>query len=82
MVVLGLARNETTVNWLKNYVSSRRITFEILYRANEVFSLFGVFSEPTYVLIDKQGLIRFGDNNYYYNQINVLKEKIDKLILE
>ena len=42
LVVLGLVKNETTVQWLQDYIVQKNITFDMLHTADEVFDLYGV----------------------------------------
>lgn len=80
VVVLGLARNITTYQWLVNYVAQNRITFDMLYNADEVVEMYGAYSDPTYVLIDKDGQIRLRDSAYYSYRIMELIILIQQLI--
>jgi hypothetical protein len=80
VVVLGLARNVTTYQWLINYVAQNRITFDMLYNADEVVELYGAYSDPTYVLIDKDGQIRLRESSYYSHRIMELIILIQQLI--
>jgi len=80
VVVLGLARNITTYQWLVNYVAQNRITFDMLYNADEVVEMYGAYSDPTYVLIDKDGQIRLRESAYYSYRIMELIILIQQLI--
>jgi len=80
VVVLGLARNVTTYQWLINYVAQNRITFDMLYNADGVVELYGAYSDPTYVLIDKDGQIRHRESAYYSYRIIELIILIQQLI--
>jgi hypothetical protein len=80
VVVLGLARNITTYQWLINYVAQNRITFDMLYNADEVVEMYGAYSDPTYVLIDKDGQIRLRESAYYSYRIMELIILIQQLI--
>jgi hypothetical protein len=80
VVVLGLARNVTTYQWLINYLAQNRITFDMLYNADEVVEIYGAYSDPTYVLIDKEGQIRLRESAYYSFRIQELITLIQQLI--
>lgn len=80
VVVLGLARNITTHQWLSNYIAQNDISFDMLYNADEVIEMYGAYIDPTYVLIDKQGQIRLRDSNYYFFRIQELMTLIQQLI--
>ncbi len=80
VVVLGLTRNITTYQWLINYVAQNRITFDMLYNADEVVEMYGAYSDPTYVLIDKDGQIRLRESAYYSYRIMELIILIQQLI--
>lgn len=80
VVVLGFARNITTYQWLINYVAQNRITFDMLYNADEVVEMYGAYSDPTYVLIDKDGQIRLRESAYYSYRIMELIILIQQLI--
>jgi hypothetical protein len=72
VVVLGLTRNVTTFQWLADYVAQNSITFDMLYSADSVFETYGAYSDPTYVLIDKEGQIRLRESAYYSFRIQEL----------
>ncbi len=80
VVVLGLARDITPYQWLVNYVAQQGVTFDMLYNANEVVEMYGAYSDPTYVLIDKQGQIWLRDEAYYSYRIQDLVVLIEQLI--
>lgn len=79
VVVLGLARNITTYQWLVDYVAQQGITFDMLYSADSVFEMYGAYSDPTYVLIDKEGQIRLRESSYYSFRIHELILLIQQL---
>jgi len=80
VIVLGLARNITSYQWLVNYVAQKRITFDMLYYADEVVELYGAYIDPMYVLIDQQGQIRLREGAYYSHRIQELITLIQQLI--
>jgi peroxiredoxin len=80
VVVFGLTRDETTYQWLVDYVAQQGISFDMLYYADEVFEMYGAYSVPTYVLIDKQGQIRLRESAYYSYRMQDLIILIQKLI--
>lgn len=80
LTVFGLVRNETSYDWLVNYVNERNITFDMLYQADEVFAAYGVYQDPTYVLLDRDGQIRFREGDYYSYRISELINYIQLLI--
>jgi len=81
IVVFGLTPNEDPYHKLKEYVADKKITFDMLYNADEVFDAYGVNEEPTHVLIDKEGQIRFrADNTFYFFRISILIAEIQKII--
>ena len=80
VVVFGLTRDETTYQWLVDYVAQQGISFDMLYYADEVFEMYGAYSVPTYVLIDKQGQIRLRESAYYSYRIQELIILIQQLI--
>jgi len=80
IVIFGLTRNETSYQWLVEYVAQNGINFEMLYHADEVFDVYGAYSDPTYVLIDKQGQIRLRNSDYYFYRIHELINLIRELL--
>jgi len=80
VVVLGLARNITPYQWLVDYVAQQGITFDMLYFADDVVEMYGAYSDPTYVLIDKLGQIRLREEAYYFYRIHELVVLIRQLI--
>ena len=80
VAVLGLARNITPNQWLMDYAAQKGITFDLLYQADEVVTMYGAYSDPTYVLIDKQGQIWLREEAYYSYRIHELVVLIRKLI--
>lgn len=80
IVVFGLTRNETTYQWLVDYVAQQGISFDMLYYADEVFKMYGAHSDPTYVLIDKEGQIRLRESAYFSYRIQELIILIQQLI--
>jgi len=80
VVVLGLVRNITSYEWLVSYVSERSITYDMLYHADEVFAAYGVFQDPTYILLDRQGQIRFRSSEYYSHRISELVNLVHQLV--
>lgn len=81
VVVFGLTPNKDPQQKLKEYVADKNITFDILYNADDAFESYGVSGEPTHVLIDKEGQIRFrADNSFYFFQISKLIAEIKKII--
>ena len=82
LIVFGLLRNETSYEWLVNYVQEKSITFDMLYNADEVFQLYGVYEDPTYVVIDREFQIRFRDSDYYAFRINELITVVQELLIQ
>jgi hypothetical protein len=80
--VFGLAPKKTTLEWLNEYVRQEAVTFDMLYNADEVFAAYGIYEEPTYIVIDKKGLVRFRDDQYYFYRINELIDRIQPLLNE
>jgi len=80
LTVLGLVKNETPIDWLTEYVASFGITFDMLYQADEVFQMYGVYYEPTYIVIDAEGQIRFRSSDYISFGNTELMEKIQQLV--
>jgi hypothetical protein len=80
VAVFGITRNETSQQWLVQYVAQNSITFDMLYQADEIFQMYGAYSDPTYVVIDKQGQIRLRESAYYSYRIQELTNLIKQLI--
>jgi hypothetical protein len=80
VIVLGLTRNITPYQWLVDYVANNGISFDMLYYADAVVALYGAYSDPTYVLIDKDGQIRLRESAYYSFRIQELITLIQQLI--
>lgn len=82
LVILGITPNETSAEWLKNYIKEKNITFDILNQADSLFDLYGVHDIPTYVTIDRKGKIRWRRLTYFSLNIGELGEHLQLLIDE
>lgn len=82
LAVFGLAQNETPVDWLNDYVASFGISFDMLYQADDVLEMYGVYYVPTYIVIDAEGQIRFRTSNYISFGNTELMDKIQQLVDE
>lgn len=79
--MFGLTPHEDPYQQLKEYVAAKKISFDMLYNADAVFDAYGVTGEPTHVLIDQEGQIRFrADNTFYFFRISQLIAEIKKII--
>jgi thiol-disulfide isomerase/thioredoxin len=62
----------------KHYYKKRRITWPLCMN-NASMSQYGIYTLPTYLLIDKEGIVRSG---YYIYNFTYVKKKIDLLLEE
>ena len=80
IVFFGLTPNEDSRQDIIDYVTENGITFDMLYNADEVIDSYGIYEEPTTVLLDREGQIRFRVDNIYWYRISELIMIIQQLI--
>lgn len=80
LVLLGLTRDDTPYDWLVEYAAQQRLTFDLLYQASAVAESYGAYQDPTYILIDQLGQIRFRDPGYYFYRSSELVQRIQRLL--
>jgi hypothetical protein len=81
------SENSSSTSWLRTYRSSKGITYPMAF--DSTGSAFGAFqvgasfgnAPPTYLLIDKSGIVRYRSDGVYY-LAGVISAKITDLIAE
>ena len=77
--------NTASVVWLKNYRVQYGISYPFVYdQKSEIFNIYQVGGSygndpPTYVIIDKAGVVRFRLDKQY-NRFDELRSIIDSLV--
>jgi len=79
-VVLGLARNSASKEWLIGYAAQHTVTFDLLYNADEICSAYGALLDPTYAIIDGEGRLVFKDSGYYFYRMSKLVTAFNDVI--
>jgi len=79
--------NTASAQWLKDYATSRSITYPFVYdEGDALFESYQVGENygntpPTYLIIDKKGNVRYRTDNLY-NQFDEMKILVGELIHE
>lgn len=77
--------NLSSIEWLRNYVEGRGITYPFIFdEESDIFNTYQVGSQfgntpPTFIIIDKEGIIRYRTDNEY-DTIWDMKSKIEELL--
>ena len=80
IVFFGLLPNKDAHQDIVDYVTENGITFDMLYNADEVIDSYGAHNEPTTVLLDREGQIRFRVDNVCFHRTSELIMIIQQLI--
>lgn len=74
--VLGLISEKEQLEVAKQIVSKRQLSFPMLQGDKSVNNIFGVSAVPTYILVDREGIVRFTSEGYS----DQLEKEIQRLL--